>query len=559
MIKNKGFTLVELLAAIVILGIILALAASSIGSTINNARIKGYIANEEEIVKATQSYIIINQLLIPKEEGDTTEVPISELRTAKLIGKVKSPDNNSKECSGYVIVTKVGDNEYEYTPHINCEKSIASSAEDALLLHYSFDDFQEPTTNIVINPSGSIISNGVPGSYKPGWDTTLHNDAITVTSWNTGYNSGVPSPSIGYHAKWVYKNGDNTDPVMLFTDKNNEYGLGHRWLGIPQSLNTTSSYGFAVGDKVTISWNQKADTLGMGGDVGLHHTKLSTGTTAFGSNRAVIKVKEVNKWERVSFTSTIDSDWDLTKGFAVYVYGNTGNYGKLWVDDVQIEKKGYATPFINGSRAGIIQDNSVNNIDATLSTTNTPKWTKDAIIGDGAYQFDGVDDYISMSNSNINNTQALTVSAWVKYNTFGAVNSSRPYVSDWNTWSPGNQKGFILRSSGSEKKPGFWIADGNNYFSVISSKELNLNTWYLVTGVFNANSILKIYVNGEEVGSATAPSKYIKEDITPIYIGKSGINAGYFDGTIDDIRIYGRALTASEIKNYYELTKMKNE
>jgi hypothetical protein len=63
----------------------------------------------------------------------------------------------------------------------------------------------EPTINRVINPDGKSVNStySVPGTYKPGWDVNLHDDAILVNTWSGGYNGGVPSPAIGYYAKWV--------------------------------------------------------------------------------------------------------------------------------------------------------------------------------------------------------------------------------------------------------------------------------------------------------------------------------------------------------------------
>jgi hypothetical protein len=444
----------------------------------------------------------------------------------------------------------VGDDEYEYTPHINCEKSIVSSAEDALLLHYSFDDFQEPTVNIVKNPSGSMVASGVPGSYKPGWDVTLHPEAITVSSWSTGYNSGVPSPSIGYHAKWVYKNGDNTDPVMLFTDKNNEYGLGHRWLGINQRLSTPTSHGLAVGDKVTISWNQKADTLGRGAETGLHHTLLSTGATSFGANKGTVKVKQINKWERVSFTSTIDSDWDFTKNFSLYFYGHTGNYGKLWVDDIQVEKKSYATPFVNGSRAGIVQDNSVNNKDATLDVSLSPKWVEDAILGDGAYQFDGTNKYI-MSDSEVSLSGNQTISCWINPT---ATNGLKGLVS-LHKHSTTSNLGLNLNDGKLSISIGY--TDGTREFSnKLSKATIPTNEWTYAVLTYNQSSNkVSLYINGK-LDSEFTLTKTVKFESSKVLIGQWSLNylGNYMmSGRIDDVRIYNRTLSSTEIENYYKI------
>jgi hypothetical protein len=277
--------------------------------------------------------------------------------------------------------------------------------------------------------------------------------------------------------------------------------------------------------------------------------------------------KALGVWHDISLTRTFDASYTNTSGIvyplnAVFeLYSGDletpGEYVDFDIKDIQIERKSYATPFANGSRTGTVKDYSLNNNNATLQLSSTPRWVSDSVVGEGAYEFDGVNDYIDIGNNTINGTQELTVSAWVNHRTFAASGSSRPYVSDWNTWSVGSQKGFALRTYSNGKSPSFWLANGTNYYTVTSSKEISLNTWYLITGVFKANSIFKIYINGEQTGSASAPNQYVKEDATSIYIGKGNVNAGYFDGSIDDVRIYNRALTDAEIKHNYDIESYK--
>jgi hypothetical protein len=167
----------------------------------------------------------------------------------------------------------------------------SSSINKGLVANFSMDadDYVEGVQNFVYNPEGKIVSNGTPGNYQPGWDASLHNDAITVSNWASGYNSGVGSPSIGYHAKWVFEGIEgNSDPCMKFIDRNDVFGLGDRWLGISESLGTLASLGWQVGDKITISWFQKTDVSGKGANVGLYHKLISTGGWGFENNITTI-------------------------------------------------------------------------------------------------------------------------------------------------------------------------------------------------------------------------------------------------------------------------------
>jgi hypothetical protein len=198
------------------------------------------------------------------------------------------------------------------------------------------------TVNIVTNPT-----TGSSG-YNPGWDASLHPNAISVDGWSQGYNGGVPSPAIGYHGQWVYE-GINNDPCMKFIDENEVYGVPHRWLGMSKSIGTPNSLGWGVGTTVTISWYHKSNVLNKGGQVGLYH-KLNGGGYDFEGALGYYSVSKIDTWERVSYTYTITSNWDLTADVSVYAYGYNGATGTLWIDNVQVETRAFLTPFVNGTR-----------------------------------------------------------------------------------------------------------------------------------------------------------------------------------------------------------------
>jgi hypothetical protein len=168
----------------------------------------------------------------------------------------------------------------------------------------------------------------------------------------------------------------------------------------------------------------------------------------------------------------------------------------------------------------------------------------------GADDFDGTDDRVDCGNDLGLSSTALTVEAWVKYDSWGVKTKSRAYVSDWNTWSEGSQKGFLLRTYEDVKLAQFNVGDGTNYHTVHYWTDLNLGEWYYIVGVFQANTTFKIYVNGAE-SSGTAPSQYVAETATPVYIGYSAINTGWFDGILDEVRISNTPRSTQWIKASY--------
>ncbi|MFQ6073542.1 MAG: LamG-like jellyroll fold domain-containing protein, partial [Methanosarcinales archaeon] len=110
----------------------------------------------------------------------------------------------------------------------------------------------------------------------------------------------------------------------------------------------------------------------------------------------------------------------------------------------------------------------------------------------------------------------------------------------------------------------FSVADGNG--NTINCEypdsNLNENEWYHIAGVLDRNSQkIYLYVNGVEVDNKDLPDGFgsletnIPVGIGALHRGTFGATTEYFNGTIDEVRILNRSLTAEEIKEDYRSTK----
>ena len=99
---------------------------------------------------------------------------------------------------------------------------------------------------------------------------------------------------------------------------------------------------------------------------------------------------------------------------------------------------------------------------------------------------------------------------------------------------------------------GVGVAGATNTFAQrYSTTVRSLNVWYHVAGVYNASArTLDIYVNGvlnNGTLSGTVPASQINSAVN-VNIGRRSVTGYYFNGVIDDVRIYNRALSQAEIQ-----------
>ena len=151
--------------------------------------------------------------------------------------------------------------------------------------------------------------------------------------------------------------------------------------------------------------------------------------------------------------------------------------------------------------------------------------------------FDGVDDYVDLGRVEPSTT-ALTISAWV-YKTDATVS------------------GIVSKAASSNYGLGIWGANLNFYIKTTSWSGASasftgsyLNQWVHVCGTWDGTTIT-LYINGSSVATAskTGSITYSTENTR---IGDLEGAAGWnFDGNIDEVAIWGSALTSGNVTTIY--------
>ena len=114
---NKGFTLIEMLATLTILGILVTIVLVSANRLITSSNLEYYNTSEKMMILASKDYFADYRSYLPR-------VLLSTLVKEEFIDMIKDVnDNDCNSSESYVEVEKTNDNEYLYTAHLVCDKS----------------------------------------------------------------------------------------------------------------------------------------------------------------------------------------------------------------------------------------------------------------------------------------------------------------------------------------------------------------------------------------------------------------------------------------------------
>ncbi len=158
-----------------------------------------------------------------------------------------------------------------------------------------------------------------------------------------------------------------------------------------------------------------------------------------------------------------------------------------------------------------------------------------------AYHFNGSSDYIEIPGSNqLHCTSGHTLAAWVRF----TVSSGLRVVVGKHISGYGNGYYLMLRPAPTVE---YYI---NSEPGLQSSGNYNDGNWHFLTGVFDGTE-MKLYIDGQ-LKTSQARTYSTTNDST-LLIGKhhSGVANDFFDGDIDDIRLYSIPLSATEILQLY--------
>jgi hypothetical protein len=220
----------------------------------------------------------------------------------------------------------------------------------------------------------------------------------------------------------------------------------------------------------------------------------------------------------------------------IYPWGWTNHKCRTWEPEGLAE----AAHWMFDETAGMIAADSSNNGNHCMLIGDA-KWMNCCGRLCGAMDLDGDGDYLMRDMAAGLNfaPYSFSVCAWI---------DAREVTGSWRT--------ILEYDRGGHNWFGIWLnKDGKFHFRVgrdtcNSVQILNSDKWYFLTGTYDAASgTMSVYINGQFDSLGTYSSGFDLPVNSKVTIGVRGWEDGeYFNGLIDDVRIYDRVLSANEIK-----------
>ena len=189
---------------------------------------------------------------------------------------------------------------------------------------------------------------------------------------------------------------------------------------------------------------------------------------------------------------------------------------------------------------------------------SSPTWTSSGKIG-GAYVFDGVDDFIKF-NKGFQLDSEFTLVVWVYVNSIN--DKDGPRILSGSGW-PGSRGWDLVYENWPPTAPKYLSfkvsSDCSDQYLVEYSSDI-VGQWTHIVGVYVPGDFMKLYVNGELKATeregipltlCPSPNEYIIG-------GRSPGRGSNIDGMIDEVLIYKKALSASDILKIYQAGIQQN-
>ncbi len=276
-----------------------------------------------------------------------------------------------------------------------------------------------------------------------------------------------------------------------------------------------------------------------------------------GSSIGVQSTSSTTNWAKALWSQgdhyVVFSNVVVSADYDVIVRAKPGVSGLAVINGLQIEQLEVSPPdslVAHYKMDGDALDSSSNHLDGTLAgpvpTSDRYGNTNKALL------FAGGLDRINCGNpAAFNFAGDFTISVWAKQTGTQPV---RYLVSKYDFEHSGTPHAYGLGTAESAEPYGFVLGDGPGYEDLRGATPLNDNAWHALALVFKNGSSISLYRDGVLNATRSVGNYPPFTNGLPLTIGGTPSGPG-FGGAIDDVKIYNRALSQSEITGMFELDR----
>jgi phosphodiesterase/alkaline phosphatase D-like protein len=284
------------------------------------------------------------------------------------------------------------------------------------------------------------------------------------------------------------------------------------------------------GTEIDISWGPATDNVGIAG----YRIDRCQGTGCTNFSKFGTLVTTTSFADTTLTPSTSYSYQVTAQDFA----GNLGPYTNIATATTLATNPSLVAAYSFGEGSGTtVTDLSGHGNNGTIANAT---WTTSGKYGN-ALSFNGSTSIVTIvDSSSLHLTTAMTLEAWVYPTAISAGWRDVVYKATDNYYL----EATTTQGAGFPAAAGTF---GSNDVQAYGTATLALNTWSHLAATYDG-STLRLYLNGTQVGSL-AQTGAITPSASPLTIGGDPIFGQYFQGMIDEVRVYSVALTPAQIQN----------
>ncbi|OGD78349.1 hypothetical protein A2368_03675 [Candidatus Collierbacteria bacterium RIFOXYB1_FULL_49_13] len=357
-------------------------------------------------------------------------------------------------------------------------------------------------------------------------------NSATDTTWEYSFGTAAASDNL---TMYLYDGGTNTANQLSFVSSETLTNYENQWIHV---LATYDGSGSTDSIKIYLNGELLSGTIAKGASyvamansnntVNIGYLKWSpTYANGFIDEPKIYPYALTADQVKKEYTS-VGSGAAVSMGQANQQQFSQGLVGYWKMDEASWN--GTAGEVIDSSGGGS------NGVRSGNATTAAGKF------GNGG-TFDGTGDYVNGGTDTSLDSTTLTLSAWIKPTTIAQYDGliSKINTPDYLGWS------FSFHSNNRLR-----FTNNSNIEILSNTNAVSTGSWQHIVFTYGSDGKYTFYVNGVSVGSGTDPGT-----LTPagrsLTIGRyyENYDGYYYDGSMDEARIYNRALSEREVRDLY--------